>query len=49
MNTLKKIIEFEKLIVYIDIEATEKNNKPRTLQLSALLVKNNKIIKQFNM
>ena len=49
MNTLKKIIDFEKPIVYIDIEATENNNKPRILQLSALLVKDNKIIKEFNM
>ncbi|MGL5246476.1 MAG: exonuclease domain-containing protein [Mycoplasmoidaceae bacterium] len=49
MQTLREIIDFNKPAVYLDIEATGFKNKHKFLQLSAIVVKNNEIVDEFNM
>ncbi len=49
MKKLNEILDFTKPIIYIDIEATSNQKKLKILQLSAIVVENNKIIKTFDM
>ncbi|MGL5591168.1 MAG: exonuclease domain-containing protein [Mycoplasmoidaceae bacterium] len=49
MQTLREIINFDKPVIYLDIEATIFENNHRVLQLAAIVVKNNEIVDEFNM
>ncbi|MGL4616787.1 MAG: exonuclease domain-containing protein [Mycoplasmoidaceae bacterium] len=49
MQALREIINFNKSVVYLDIEATRTKNEHNLLQLSAIVVNNGTIVDEFNM
>ncbi|MGL5640576.1 MAG: exonuclease domain-containing protein [Mycoplasmoidaceae bacterium] len=49
MQKLREIINFDKPVVYLDIEATIFKKDHRVLQLSAIVVNKNHIVDEFNM